>query len=221
MIALGLSTSTPQGSVALVETGGAVLAEVSYAELVLHAERLFATVDEALARAGVARPQIGLVACDVGPGSFTGIRVGVAAAAGIAMGLGIPAVGVSSLRAMAEPVLAEGAACPVVALLDAQKSEVFMATFDAQGELLIPAEHRAQAALAERLSERSAAGQLLCGAVLEALGLGHLAHPAPGARLPSAAWIARLALRGSAGPLDPVYVRPPDAKPAMSPGPSA
>lgn len=212
MIALGLTTSTPRGSAALVGPTG-VLAAVSYSELTLHAEKLFAAVDELLAEVGVRREQIGLVACDVGPGSFTGVRVGVAAACGVSLGLGIPTCGVLSLRAMAAPVLRAGVR-EVVAVLDAQKSEVFLASFQGDGTLVAAPRHVAKDEARVELEAALARGASLCGAVLDELGLGDRRNRAAATELPHAEEIARVALaEPSFGRLEPVYVRAPDAKP--------
>lgn len=212
MIALGLTTSTPHGSVALVGPAG-VMAAVGYSELTLHAEKLFAAVDELLLQAGLKRDAIGCVACDVGPGSFTGVRVGVAAASGISLGLKIPTVGVLSLRAMAEPLLRSGVE-EVIAVLDAQKSEVFLASFDRQGRLRSPPRHVAKSDARAELVEAAARGATLCGAVLAELGLADQRSPLVGSELPLAEEIARVALAEPRfGQLEPVYVRAPDAKP--------
>ena len=100
MKVLALSTSTPRGSAAVLE-GDRVLGAASYEDLAAHAERLFSAIDEALRAAGVARNAIEQLACDVGPGSFTGVRVAVSAAKGIALALGARVVPVASLEAMA------------------------------------------------------------------------------------------------------------------------
>ncbi len=92
-----------------------------------------------LAQAGEHRGSLEGLSCDVGPGSFTGVRVGVASAKGIALGLGLPLAGVVSLEAMAAAAFATGAAGPgdvVVAAVDAKKSEVFVAAYDARGTVL-------------------------------------------------------------------------------------
>src|SRR4051812_25416291 len=107
MKVLALSTSTPRGSVAVVDDG-AVLASVAYVDLKSHAERIFGSIDLALAKAGLERSTIAAVACDLGPGSFTGVRVGVASAKGIALALGVPVFGVSSLEVMAAAAFTEG-----------------------------------------------------------------------------------------------------------------
>jgi tRNA threonylcarbamoyladenosine biosynthesis protein TsaB len=221
---LALSTSTPRGSAALVRDGEAV-AEVAYVDLQGHAERLFEAIDAVLARAGEARTAIDALACDVGPGSFTGVRVGVASAKGIALALSAPLVGVISLEAMARAAFAEGAAGPgdaVIAAIDAKKSEAFVAAWDASGaELLAPCTRPLgpeTLLLAGVPPERL----VVVGEIAAGLPLPPGARLARGAALdlPDAAWIGRLAaprLEGGEGAdpatLEPLYVRAPDAIP--------
>jgi tRNA threonylcarbamoyladenosine biosynthesis protein TsaB len=220
---LALSTSTPRGSAALWD-GGEVVGEVAYIDLVAHAERLFGAFDELLARAGLARNAIDAIACDIGPGSFTGVRVGVASAKGIALALGVPILGVVSLRAMAAAAFALGAAGPdaaVLASIDAKKGELFVGAYGADGHVLAP----------ESVVQRSLEGLAPCLAALAprtSVLVGDVPEGAcPVARgeaidLPSAAWVARLAAlrmkEGRGDPaeseLEPFYVRPPDAKPS-------
>jgi tRNA threonylcarbamoyladenosine biosynthesis protein TsaB len=231
---LALSTSTPRGSVAVLADGAAPGAAV-YTDLQGHAERVFQAIDEALAAAGIERRAIEAIACDKGPGSFTGVRVGVATGKGIAIGLGIPLVGVVSLEAMAAAAFAEGAAGEgdvVVAAVDAKKDEIFVAAYERAGapgpgvrEIAPP-----------RCAPRSAEALAIAGESRRIVVIGEIAAsidpPPPGLLrgpaldLPDAAWIARLgALRlASADPgepgdpalIEPLYVRPPDAKPLAS-----
>ncbi len=77
-----------------------------------HAEALMPMIEAALAEAGIGYPELSRIAVCTGPGSFTGIRVGIAAARGLALGLGIPAIGISRLEAMAAEAAA-GRACTV------------------------------------------------------------------------------------------------------------
>jgi tRNA threonylcarbamoyladenosine biosynthesis protein TsaB len=220
---LALTTSTPIASVALVDDGR-VLAEIAHGDPRGHAERLFDLVDRALASAGRARSDIHLVACDIGPGSFTGVRIGVASAKGIAEGLGVPLAGVVSLDAMAAGARA---ACPphrlVAALIDAKKDEVYVAVYDGERELLAPS-HVPRTAAAEHVLAATAGRAFVC-----VVDEGDLAGAAPSAvrtlvEPPSATWIARLApsrLPGERTPaLDPgevvpLYVRAPDAIPNL------
>lgn len=92
-----------------------------------HSERLMPLVDGMLRGSGIEREQIQAVAVAAGPGSFTGIRIGVATARALAQGLSIPAVGVSTLEAMAGAIHLPGMLiCP---LLDARRNEVYSALY--------------------------------------------------------------------------------------------
>jgi tRNA threonylcarbamoyladenosine biosynthesis protein TsaB len=226
---LALSTSTPRGSAVVVE-GGNVLGTGGYVDLQGHAERLFEAIDMALAAAGLDRGAVAAVACDQGPGSFTGVRVGVASAKGIALGLAVPLAGVISLEAMAAAAFGEGAAASddvVVAAIDAKKDEVFVAAYtvvDGVVHELTP----------PRCAPRAASALEVPGETRRIVIIGEvvasLEPPPPGlARgpaldLPDAAWVGRLAairlaVAGSGDPalVEPLYVRPPDAKPLATP----
>ena len=92
-----------------------------------HSERLMPLVDRILTESGLEREAIEAVAAAAGPGSFTGLRIGVSTARALAQGLGIPAVPVCTLAALAEAVPTPGALiCP---LLDARRSQVYTALF--------------------------------------------------------------------------------------------
>lgn len=96
-----------------------------------HAEALFPMIDEVLAQASAALQDITRIAVCEGPGSFTGIRVGIAGARGLALGLGVPAIGISRLRAIA--ATQNG---PVTVLLPVRGAEVIRQDFAADGEPL-------------------------------------------------------------------------------------
>jgi tRNA threonylcarbamoyladenosine biosynthesis protein TsaB len=232
MIVLAISTSSPRGTVA-VARGGAIVARIEYDGATSHAERLFAAIDEAMQLAGATRRDLGAIACDVGPGSFTGVRVGVSAAQGIALGLAIPAVGVGSLEAMARAARDEGVTAPVLAVLDAKKGEIFAAVHDAAGLLLWGPKHVARdsapqvaieiAGLLSASPPAPEASLVTVGVVAD--GLSGLSSPrrAPALDLPDAVAVAReavarLSARCPAGDqdaaaLEPLYVRAPDARP--------
>jgi tRNA threonylcarbamoyladenosine biosynthesis protein TsaB len=120
---LGIETSTSQAGVALVERGRLVLAR-AHARPQQSAERLLPLIAEVLAEAGWERRDLARIGVSVGPGSFTGLRVGIACAQGLSLGLGIPLLGVTSLRAMARAVPASLPGTRV-SLLDARRNEVF------------------------------------------------------------------------------------------------
>ena len=245
MTILAISTSTPHGSVAIVE-GDRVLAEASHDDLRGHAEHLFTLIDEALARADRARRDLRLVACDLGPGSFTGVRIAVASAKGIAVGLGLPLAGVVSLEAMAERARAEISSTSraggdletiadsplIAAAIDAKKDELYVALYEGDAAIVAPS-HLSIRAAAERIQEAANGRPVIAIAETEAL----LDFAGPIDRVarrlvapPSASWVARIASRrvaaragvgvedASLDPAEvvPLYVRAPDAVPAIS-----
>jgi len=123
---LAIETATSAQSVALFEEDR-LLADISYEANAHKGGLLLPAVDRLLKQAGLAAKDLGAVAVSVGPGSFTGLRVGLATAKGLALGTGAMLVGVPTLE-----VLAEGYAVPdvtICALLDARRGEVFMALF--------------------------------------------------------------------------------------------
>ncbi|HRP79951.1 MAG TPA: tRNA (adenosine(37)-N6)-threonylcarbamoyltransferase complex dimerization subunit type 1 TsaB [Aquamicrobium sp.] len=96
-----------------------------------HAERLMAVIDAALTEAGATHADLDAIVVSVGPGSFTGVRVGVAAARGLALALKIPTVGVTTLEALAREAAQPGR--PVVAKIEAGRGQAYVAAFSADG----------------------------------------------------------------------------------------
>ena len=135
---LCIETSSRRGSVVLAE-GPRVVARATHSDLNAHAERLRPLLDQVLGQAGWTKADLDRVGVGMGPGSFTGLRVGIAFAQGIALGLGIELIGVGSLEAMAAACPAEVSA-PRVALIDARRDEVFAQAFDQAGRALCRAE---------------------------------------------------------------------------------
>ncbi len=115
-----------------------------------HATRLLAMAGELLERGGIGWRDLERLAVGVGPGTFTGLRVGIATARGLAQSLGMGLVGVSSLRALAAEVKESPGG--VVAVIDARRGEVFVAAYGGGGEELLPARALAPGVLGEALS---------------------------------------------------------------------
>lgn len=131
---LALDTTTPAGSVALVADGSVRLVRAGDPTLT-HGQRLPNDLRQALADAGVSVGELDLLAVAAGPGSFTGLRVGIAAIQGLAMAISRRVVAVSALEALARA--AGTGREPLAAWIDAQRGEVFAALFDQLGRLVI------------------------------------------------------------------------------------
>jgi tRNA threonylcarbamoyladenosine biosynthesis protein TsaB len=130
MLVLALDTTTRPGSIALVRDDD-VLAVAAGDAARTHAERLPAGIVQILAAARVDLKAIDVFAVAAGPGSFTGLRIGIATIQGLAFALGRPVVAVSSLDALARIAaeLESGSSALVAAWMDAQRSEVFAALY--------------------------------------------------------------------------------------------
>ena len=170
-----------------------------------HSERLAGFARDAMAQAGLAFDALDRIGVTVGPGSFTGLRVGLAFAQGLGAALGRPVVGLSSLDALA----ASAPSGPAAALIDARRGQVY-ARFGADGA----AEALSLEAASERIGRLAPGARLIgSGAVLfaeafPALIQTPLAGPAPDA-------LARLtaAADPATSPPRPLYLRAPDATP--------
>jgi tRNA threonylcarbamoyladenosine biosynthesis protein TsaB len=126
MHVLAVDTTTARGSVALLD-GEAVVEEVRVTAAEGHSRWLFPAIERLLRGIGGARSAFGL-AVTLGPGSFTGVRVGIATVQGLALGAGRPCVGFSTLDVLAS--LAEPSSGPVVAIMDAWRGEVYARVFE-------------------------------------------------------------------------------------------
>lgn len=120
---LALDTATEACSVALLHQGNTYfLDELSPRT---HTQRILPMVDEVLSQAGITLQDVDTLAFGRGPGSFTGVRVGVGIAQGLAFGANLPLVPISNLTAMAEQAFVETGATDVIALIDARMEEVY------------------------------------------------------------------------------------------------
>lgn len=124
---LAIESATDFAAVALQTEDGSVT-EVLGGEGRRHAEAIIPAVEEVCRRVGLSVRDVGVIAVDVGPGLFTGLRVGVATAKALGQALGVGIVGVSSLDILAAQALAQGAG-EVLAVIDARRGEVFAARY--------------------------------------------------------------------------------------------
>ena len=213
---LGLDTSTGSTVAALMKPGGKVIQAAHHPapdERPGHAERLLGFVEQVME--GVEWSEIERIAVGVGPGGFTGLRIGIATARALAQARGIPVVPVSTLAALASN--AEGERDTVLAVIDARRKEVFAAAWQGDRRVFGPEALR-PADLARRISElRPLAigdGALKFSAQLEAAGA--VVPSYAGAHRIDGGAVCRLGAKGTPVPLAellPDYIREPDAKP--------
>lgn len=188
-------------------------------------EALLPMVADVRARAGIAFTDLAAVAATVGPGSFTGIRLGLAAARGIGLATGRPVFGIGSFDAHLAVVRADHPdhAGPVLILLDSKRRDVFAQAFAPDASTLTPPQvlsPEAVRALAESLMTTSAAPLLVAGdasalSSLDGLALTRVSGgPLPITAIADVAvrqWQAAQAAGGGLPSASPLYLRPPDA----------
>jgi tRNA threonylcarbamoyladenosine biosynthesis protein TsaB len=222
MYILGIETSTKTGSVAIVSEDG-VIAQYSLNIEVTHSERLMATVDRVLKDTGLVIADIDGFAIAIGPGSFTGLRIGLAAVKGLAFSTNKPVAAVPTLEALAWNL--PYSAYPICPLLDARKNEVYAAMYRFEETALVHIMAEAVISLsqlADRISEKTVftgEGSLLFRDNIEKI-FGDRALFAPrSATLPSAATIAEIGLtmiksnrQADPDSLTPMYIRRPEAE---------
>jgi tRNA threonylcarbamoyladenosine biosynthesis protein TsaB len=218
-----LDTATPSPALAIV-AGGEVRAELSLAPTLAGGRRVMECVHELLTSSGVSLDEVDRVVVGVGPGGFTGLRIGIATAMGLAQALGIPAVGASSLEALALGIGENAASGTLLApVIDARRREVFGALYRADSEnglqeMIAPAAF-APGDLAAELG-RAAAGEAVhlggdgLAAMTAHIGIDGFSVPPADSHLHRIR-AAHLVFRVEAGagmPVIPQYHRLPDAE---------
>ncbi|MGO8737512.1 tRNA (adenosine(37)-N6)-threonylcarbamoyltransferase complex dimerization subunit type 1 TsaB [Rhodoblastus sp.] len=221
---LAIDTALPAVSVCVLDEGAdEPVARDSVAMEKGHAEALMPMIEKLMAKVEGGFASLDRVAVTVGPGSFTGIRIGVAAARGIALARGLDVVGVSTLAAFAAPLLAGEADGIVATAIDARHGHVYFSAYGPGGRLLT----------SPRILAVKDACRLLGGARVRAAGSGALLlrdeaalsgadiMVVNGAAAPDILAVARLGLAASPGnaPARPIYLKAPDAQPAKRPAP--
>jgi tRNA threonylcarbamoyladenosine biosynthesis protein TsaB len=209
VIVLAIDTCLAACSVAILD-GDEVLAEASEAMTRGHQERLAPLTRDVMQAAGLDFGAIDRIGVTVGPGSFTGLRVGLAFAKGLALALDRPCVGVGCLEALSSALTTPGFR---VAVIDAGRERVFVQIFEGDTAIVAPDSLEIPSAAA-RLAELVQMGEL----TLTGPGAALLSGAAPGAVIidqgaPSPLVVAKLAARAPLTPPRPLYLRAPDAKP--------
>lgn len=233
---LALETATAACSAALCAADGSVVAERLSLDGPAHSRRLLPYVHEILAEAGADWADVDTVAVGLGPGAFTGLRIGVATARALAQaGDGVRLAGAPTLAALAGAVAAASAPSPqpplLVPLVDGRRREVFAAVYepDASGGVRVVEELRVVAS-GDLAGWLGALGDVVVGgdgAALYAELLPQTARRAPGIDAPTAAMVGRAVACGAPGvvwgpdAVLPIYGRAPDAAPRPSGASSA
>jgi tRNA threonylcarbamoyladenosine biosynthesis protein TsaB len=191
MLTLGLDTSEALGGVALCRDG-ALLVEVALVEPLRHAEALLPAVERLLSECGVEKKAIELVCVNRGPGSFTGLRIGLATAKGLCQALEIPLVGVDGTMALRARLGAGGAVCAVVPC----RLDLVYACWYLPRRKASPIHVTSRSALLERISSE-AKPLWIVGSAAEPMRQDLEKMPwvkvaAAGMNRPSPEWVARL-----------------------------
>ncbi len=193
---LGIETSTRFGSVALMDEMR-LIAEYRVSLEMRHAERLLPLIDAMLKESRVPLSDLNAIAVSIGPGSFTGLRVGLATAKGLAMGSGLPLVPVPTLEAMARPFYHFNTA--IVPLVIARKDEVYWSMFSPEGERLFADSVGSIDNVLEAVGQKESALFVGDGALLhqDKIGKhfkGRTLFPSIGLQLPMASAVAQMGL---------------------------
>lgn len=208
---LAFDTATPLVTVALYDAdAGAVVAEHVSERPMKHAEQLAPLIDRAMGEAGIVRQDLTAIAVGVGPGPFTGLRVGLVTARTLGFVLEIPVYGVCSLDVLAVEAVDTGTVSgPFVVATDARRKEVYLARYDADGV-------RLEGPLVDKPTTLATDGPVVGqGALLYPEAFPHPVGP----EMPSAGWLARAVAeeRAELHDPEPLYLRRPDAATGHTP----
>ena len=211
-----IDTALEACSAAILDTErGAIVARESIPMARGHAEALMPLIARMLDASGADFTAIDRIAVATGPGSFPGLRVGIAAARGLGLAAGKPVVGLSTLSAFAAPFLAADASLPVVVAIDARHDHVYLQVWASGGEVLVTP---CVVPIAEAVRLSAVAAPCLIGNAANILAAAWRGVPPCAVEqraAPDIDWVARAgaAMAEEASPPKPLYLRPPDAQP--------
>jgi|SRR5271169_4900368 len=218
MRVLAIDTALAACSAAVLDTAnGGLIASESLPMLRGHAEALMPLVARVMKTSGLAFGDLERVVVTTGPGSFTGLRVGISAGRGLGVAINVPVVGVTTLAAYAAPYLAEDDQIPVVAAIDARHDHVYLQVFGAGGRTLITPR---VAPLNEAVRAAAETPARIVGSAANTVALG-LAETAvvpvivDAREAPDIGWVAQIGavVAEVQAPPKPQYLRAPDAQP--------
>jgi tRNA threonylcarbamoyladenosine biosynthesis protein TsaB len=222
MLILAIDTALDACAAAVLDAGsGKLIAQASQAMKRGHAEALMPLLAGVMKDAGLPFAALDRVAVTTGPGSFTGLRVGLSAARGIALAANKPVVGLTTLSAYAAPVIGEDEAHPIISAIDARHDQIYYQVVGGDGSSLV--EPRV-GPITEALEASRFGAPYLVGNAAQLLAERWSADAPPPRKVdpqpaPDIAWVAWLgaAADPATAPARPFYLRAPDAKPASDP----
>lgn len=218
---LAIDTALAACSAAIFDFDKGIIASETLPMVRGHAEALVSLIGRVVEASGIDYPAIDRIVVTVGPGSFTGLRVGVAAARGIALATNKPCVGVTTLRALASPYAAADTKSTVLAVINARHSHLYFQGFDGSGDPLDNPRVIGVDALIASLPPGRVHIIGDAANMIEAVWPPTKISPIfTQIDAPDIAWVARLGARAElAHELPkPVYLRAPDAKPPQPSG---
>jgi tRNA threonylcarbamoyladenosine biosynthesis protein TsaB len=219
MLILAIDTALDACAAAVLDTeAGRLIAQESQNMKRGHAEALMPLIGRVIAASGAAFADLGRIAVTTGPGSFTGLRVGLSAARGIALAANIPVVGITTLTAYAAPVVSQNLEHPVVSAIDARHDHVYLQVVSGNGSALV---RPRVAPIAEAVDAGRFGAPHIVGNAANILAERWPSHAVPPLKVdpqaaPDIAWVGWLgaAVSPNTAPARPFYLRAPDAKPA-------
>jgi len=220
MLILAIDTALDACSAAVLDTRASrTIATESQSMKRGHAEALMPQIGRVMKESGLPFAALDRVAVTTGPGSFTGLRVGLSAARGIGLAAGKPVVGLTTLSAYAAPIVSENGEHPILVAIDARHDQVYFQVVSANGSSLIRPK---VAPISEALAASRFGALHLVGNAAKILA-DHWPSDAPAPiqvdaqPAPDITWVAWLgaAVEPGTAPPKPYYLRAPDAKPSQ------
>ncbi len=218
MLILAIDTALDACAAAVLDTdANKIVAQESQPMKRGHAEALMPLIARVMKASTIAFAALDRIAVTTGPGSFTGLRVGLSAARGIALAAGKPVVGLTTLTAYAAPIVAENNTQPIISAIDARHDHVYFQVVAGDGSSLI---RPLVAPIAEALAAARFGAPHLVGNAAQILAKRWPADAPPPFAIdpkpaPDIGWVAWLgaAVSPETAPARPFYLRAPDAKP--------